>query len=163
MSKNTEKSIYKIEKENQILRQKVSNLTKEIEKKNETIEQRDEWIKSLKQALYGKKSEKTPKQDIVTVEFNQLTIFEAMDGYQVDDTGKYLGYLMCDGYAGYNVHSGKRLACWAHVRRQFFKLASGNANAKHILKIINKLYKIEKCLSKEKNENDWSEEERRIF
>ena len=72
MSKSTGKSIYKIEKENQILRQKVSNLTKEIEKKNETIEQRDEWIKSL-------------KQYIVTVEFNQLTIFEAMDGYKVDE------------------------------------------------------------------------------
>ena len=28
------------------------------------------------------------------------------------------GYLMCDGYSGYNkVPSAKRLACWAHVRR----------------------------------------------
>ena len=389
MPKSTEKAIQKIEKENQILRQKVSTLTKKIEKKNETIEQKDEWIKSLKQALYGKKSEKTSKQNIVTVEFNQLTIFEVMDGYRADeienispeekskedipikedskednkkspgrrkvaidlpereiilkvseeyqkdengeslvligyecserlhrvpekferlvikrevwgyqdsrdrvivaapllaiipkgkltdelihhivfdkffngmplyrqlkslnalgadlskstmsdavkwwsklynpvvgaikqqvlnskyvhadesplkykstdkkkykkgyvfvyqdteqvyfyfgesraqkmisnvlgsvsDSGKYLGYLMCDGYAGYNVHSGKRLACWAHVRRQFFKLASGNANAKHILKLINNLYKIERSISKEKIEKNWSEKE----
>jgi len=77
----------------------------------------------------------------------------------VSDSGKYLGYLMCDGYAGYNVHSGKRLACWAHVRRQFFKLASGDSNAKHILKLINKLYKIERSISKEKNEKNWSEKE----
>ena len=28
------------------------------------------------------------------------------------------GYLMCDGYSGYNkVKTAKRLACWAHVRR----------------------------------------------
>ena len=30
----------------------------------------------------------------------------------------FLGYLMCDGYSGYNkVPSAKRTACWAHVRR----------------------------------------------
>lgn len=30
----------------------------------------------------------------------------------------FLGYLMCDGYSGYNkVPGAKRIACWAHVRR----------------------------------------------
>lgn len=30
----------------------------------------------------------------------------------------YNGYLMCDGYSGYNkVPQAKRLACWAHIRR----------------------------------------------
>ena len=30
----------------------------------------------------------------------------------------FLGYLMCDGYSGYNkVPGAKRTACWAHVRR----------------------------------------------
>lgn len=30
----------------------------------------------------------------------------------------YTGYLMCDGYSGYNkVPNAKRLACWAHIRR----------------------------------------------
>ena len=30
----------------------------------------------------------------------------------------FKGYLMCDGYSGYNkVPKAKRLACWAHVRR----------------------------------------------
>ena len=30
----------------------------------------------------------------------------------------YKGYLMCDGYSGYNkVPDAKRLACWAHIRR----------------------------------------------
>ena len=33
-----------------------------------------------------------------------------LDGFQ--------GYLMCDGYSGYNkVKTAKRLACWAHIRR----------------------------------------------
>lgn len=31
------------------------------------------------------------------------------------------GYLMCDGYSGYNkVTKAKRLACWAHVRRYLY-------------------------------------------
>ena len=66
---------------------------------------------------------------------------------------------MCDEYAGYNIFSGKRLACWVHVRRKFFNIAADNANAKHVLKIINKLYKVEKRLSKENNKNNWSDEE----
>lgn len=30
----------------------------------------------------------------------------------------FKGYLMCDGYSGYNkVPGAKRTACWAHIRR----------------------------------------------
>jgi len=33
----------------------------------------------------------------------------------------FSGYLMCDGYSGYNkVSSAKRLSCWAHVRRYLY-------------------------------------------
>lgn len=36
----------------------------------------------------------------------------------VDFLDGFHGYLMCDGYSGYNkVKTEKRLACWAHVRR----------------------------------------------
>lgn len=36
----------------------------------------------------------------------------------VDFLDGYHGYLMCDGYSGYNkLPNAKRLACWAHVRR----------------------------------------------
>lgn len=36
----------------------------------------------------------------------------------VDFLDGFHGYLMCDGYSGYNkVKTAKRLACWAHVRR----------------------------------------------
>ena len=38
------------------------------------------------------------------------TAVDFLDGFQ--------GYLMCDGYSGYNkVKTAKRLACWAHIRR----------------------------------------------
>lgn len=36
----------------------------------------------------------------------------------VDFLDGFTGYLMCDGYSGYNkVKTAKRLACWAHIRR----------------------------------------------
>lgn len=36
----------------------------------------------------------------------------------VDFLNGFQGYLMCDGYSGYNkVAAAKRLACWAHIRR----------------------------------------------
>lgn len=36
----------------------------------------------------------------------------------VDFLDGFRGYLMCDGYSGYNkVKTAKRLACWAHIRR----------------------------------------------
>ncbi|MCK5686192.1 IS66 family transposase [bacterium] len=73
------------------------------------------------------------------------------------ESGKYLGYLMCDGYAGYNIFTGKRLACWAHARRKFFKIADKNPNAKDILNIINELYIIERKVSKKRNENEFFE------
>ncbi|MCK5683462.1 IS66 family transposase [bacterium] len=78
---------------------------------------------------------------------------------ETGDSGRYLGYLMCDGYAGYNIHQGKRLACWAHARRKFFEASEDNAKAKCILKIIGKLYKVEKQVAIEKEKQGWSEEE----
>jgi len=57
---------------------------------------------------------------------------------------EYFGYLMCDGYSGYNKYSGKRLACWAHGRRKFFSIAGKNRDAKLILDMINSLYSIER-------------------
>ena len=36
----------------------------------------------------------------------------------VDFLHGFKGYLMCDGYSGYNkVPDAKRTACWAHIRR----------------------------------------------
>ena len=36
----------------------------------------------------------------------------------VDFLHGFKGYLMCDGYSGYNkIPDAKRTACWAHIRR----------------------------------------------
>jgi hypothetical protein len=70
----------------------------------------------------------------------------------------FTGYLMCDGYAGYNVHAGKLMDCWTHARRKFFVIAKNNANAMDILKLINKLYKYENEINELALENNWCQE-----
>ena len=65
----------------------------------------------------------------------------------------FKGYLMTDGYAGYNdierTQGIERLACWAHVRRRFVdavrvqpKGKRGKAN--EAVALIGKLYGIER-------------------
>ena len=64
----------------------------------------------------------------------------------------YRGYLMTDGYAGYNSVSKKdgieHLACWAHARRGFVEAKAVQAKGKagkadEMLALIRKLYKVE--------------------
>ena len=64
---------------------------------------------------------------------------------------------MCDGYAGYNNHKGKRLACFAHGRRNFFKLADKYSDAKSVLELINSLYYVEKEIHQFGEDNNLSE------
>lgn len=41
--------------------------------------------------------------------------------------GDYRGYLVCDGYDGYNkLRNATRCGCWAHVRRKFVDALPGN-------------------------------------
>ena len=65
----------------------------------------------------------------------------------------YRGYLMADGYAGYNqlarIDGIVRLACWAHVRRRFVDAAKVQPKGKHgradeAVAMIGKLYRIER-------------------
>ena len=63
----------------------------------------------------------------------------------------YDGYLMCDGYSGYNkVPKAKRTSCWAHVRRYLIDaIPKGKENdytvpAVQGLLYVNKLFAIEK-------------------
>ncbi len=57
------------------------------------------------------------------------------------------GYLVTDGYSGYNdvVGEGKRtrVGCWAHSRRKFFEALSSAPEAKEVLDLIVKLYRVE--------------------
>lgn len=73
--------------------------------------------------------------------------------FLMDYLQDYNGYLQCDGYPGYDGQQKCEdrkitlVGCWAHVRRKFFDVikASGNSVlARQALKMIKKLYKIEK-------------------
>lgn len=56
------------------------------------------------------------------------------------------GFIMLDGYAGYNsvVEDDRvRVACWAHARRKFFEALLGESEARQMLDLIVELYRIE--------------------
>jgi len=65
------------------------------------------------------------------------------------------GALMVDGYAGYGAvceeQSLVRLGCWVHARRKFVEVGKAskkkNSQAAYVIKLIAKLYAIEKLLS----------------
>jgi transposase len=76
------------------------------------------------------------------------------------DPGGLIGFLVTDGYAGYNpaVKSRdpdrpppiRRVACWAHVRRRFLECADrGDTNAKQLIELINELFRVERRARKE--------------
>lgn len=61
----------------------------------------------------------------------------------------FSGALSCDAYAGYNeviqLQSITRVACFAHVRRKFIELVKTAPNeCNHVIKLIAKLYEVEK-------------------
>jgi hypothetical protein len=68
--------------------------------------------------------------------------------------GGYAGALVVDGYAGYDAvctdTSVTRIGCWAHARRKFVEASKANkknnGQANKVLKLITKLYKLEKAL-----------------
>jgi transposase len=79
---------------------------------------------------------------------------------------EYHGAILVDGYEGYDhvcqTQSLTRLGCWAHARRKFVEAqrAAGkhtSAKAEYALKLIGKLYQLEKIL----NEVDADERHRR--
>jgi len=66
----------------------------------------------------------------------------------------YAGALVVDGYAGYDAVCASttvtRIGCWAHARRKFVEAAKANkknnGQANKVLKLIAKLYKLEKTI-----------------
>lgn len=67
----------------------------------------------------------------------------------------YAGALVVDGYAGYDAvctgTSIMRIGCWAHARRKFVEATKANkknnGQASKVLKLIAKLYKLEKAIN----------------
>jgi transposase len=80
--------------------------------------------------------------------------------HPVEFLGNYKYFLQTDGYTGYDkVSTAKRVYCMAHIRRPFVKIASKlteeqkeNSVAVKVIEYIEKIYKIEKQLKKEYEE-----------
>lgn len=69
------------------------------------------------------------------------------------DRGAMIGFVICDGYDGYNPlfrnDQIRRVACWVHARRGFLKHADNDQNAKRIVGLINRLFKTNKRIQRE--------------
>ena len=71
-----------------------------------------------------------------------------------NDKKQWLGYVMTDDYSGYSkaqkdgVIRGKRLACWAHVRRKFIEIEDISSVGKEVVTAINQVYKVEREIKK---------------
>ena len=68
---------------------------------------------------------------------------ETRAGYNAESfLGKYSGYLMCDGYGGYNaLKYAVRCSCWAHVRRYLIDaIPKGMQNNYSVPAVQGKLY-----------------------
>ena len=86
-----------------------------------------------------------------------LALFEYSPTRNGDNASKFLGdysgYLVCDGYDGYNkLKNVTRCGCWAHARRKFVEvlptdkeLVSTSKAAKGV-NLINEFYEIERSL-----------------
>jgi transposase len=65
--------------------------------------------------------------------------------------GGTAGRLVVDGYSGYNTlaeSDRSRCGCWAHARRKFFEARSSAPEADEALKLIQKLYRVERQAAK---------------
>jgi len=64
------------------------------------------------------------------------------------ERGEWIGFLICDGYAGYNALIAQggiiRVACWAHLRRKFKDLDDTDRNAAALVERINDAFRVDR-------------------
>jgi transposase len=81
--------------------------------------------------------------DIVAYIFSETRSAKTPNQFLENTTG----YLIADGYAGYNGVVGEnkrtRVGCWAHLRRKFFEALQSAPESKEILDLIVQLYRVE--------------------
>ena len=77
---------------------------------------------------------------------------ETRAGYNAADFLKgFTGYLMCDGYSGYNlVKSAKRCSCWAHVRRYLLDAVPKGRNNDYTLPAVQGVLYVDRLFDQEK-------------
>lgn len=72
----------------------------------------------------------------------------------------FVRYLMTDGYAPYikvaELIGATRMNCWAHARRKFYNAALTNDEAKILVKIIDRMYRIERRVNAKAQREKWS-------
>ena len=89
--------------------------------------------------------------------------------YAVKFLGEYPGYIVCDGFDGYNkLEKATRCGCWAHARRKFVEalptdkaLLSTSTAAKGV-NLINELYVIERSFDEMKPEEKHKQRQERL-
>ena len=78
------------------------------------------------------------------------------------DSGEaiFVRYLMTDGYAAYNKVAERinatRMNCWAHARRKFYNASLTNDDARILVKIIDRMYRIERIVNEKAQREKWS-------
>lgn len=77
---------------------------------------------------------------------------ETRAGYNASDFLKdFKGYLMCDGYSGYNlVRNAKRCSCWAHVRRYLLDAIPKGKNNDYTLPAVQGVLYVNKLFDQER-------------
>jgi transposase len=67
--------------------------------------------------------------------------------------GETIGFLLCDGYAGYNplfrASDITRVACWVHARRPFLTYEKIDKNAAQAVALINQIFRCEKSIQRQ--------------
>lgn len=102
------------------------------------------------------------EEQIVIFEYQETRSGEHPKNFLIGSGNKaFKGYLVVDGYAGYNnILSVIRIGCMAHARRKFMDVIKSlphgkrDTHASKALEFINKLYAIEKRLKSEKLQPD---------
>lgn len=81
----------------------------------------------------------------------------------------YSGYLVCDGYDGYNkLTAVKRCGCWAHVRRKFLDAIPADEELKKTSKAaegfkkINKIFALDKEIRENEHANIYEERQKQL-
>ncbi len=81
----------------------------------------------------------------------------ADDEPQLWERGSLIGFIICDGYASYNILEKnphiQRVGCWVHARRKFITYAEHDKNAQDIVTHINHIFSENKKILKNAETN----------
>ena len=129
---------------------------------NESVIHADETVV---QVLYEKGKKATAQSRMWVYCTDKIKLYEysqTRNGQTAADFLKgYEGYLVCDGYDGYNKVTGvTRCGCWAHARRKFFEALPEDEEIRKISRANEGFETINRIFALEKEYADLKPEER---